>query len=144
MADDSADAFMTPPTKSVTARGETIKIAPLQVRQIPPFAREIRFALPGFMRLFGASGVEDGSFELAFLDLIADHGEAMQHAVAIAADRDPEWVGAMDLDEFMILARAVVEVNSDFFRQKVTGSLQELRSQTAALSNGDGPTQSTS
>lgn len=146
MSDHPIDPVLERPTEQVTVRGETITVGPLELRQIGPFTREIRYIVPGVMRALGAADMTDGSFELAALDLLADSAEQVQHALAAAIDRDPEWIGRATADEVIVLAQAVYRVNRDFFGRKVAPLLKDLRASSAAAAETmaeDGPTQST-
>lgn len=120
--DDDA-AVLDPPSVEVRVLGESITVRPLQIRQIPPFTRLVRLAAPALMRLYGSRGVADGEHEAAFLDLIADHGEAIIAACAVAIDRDAAWLENAMADELLGLCIAVAEVNQDFFAKRVAPML---------------------
>lgn len=152
LSDDSA--ILDPPAVEVRFLGEQITVRPLQIRQIPPFTRLVRMAAPSIMRLYASRGATDGTHEAAFLDLIAEHGEAIIAACAVAADRDAAWVEKGYVDELMALLIAIAEVNQDFFAKRVAPMLSKLQASpaTQALAeaaepqpspDGDGPTQST-
>jgi hypothetical protein len=152
-SDDSA--VLDPPAVEVRFLGEQVTVRPLQIRQIPPFTRLVRMAAPALMRLYAARGAKDGSYESAFLDLIADHGETIIAVCAVAVDRDAAWVDTGNVDELLALVIAIVEVNQDFFAKRVAPMLSKLQASPAAQAmaevveaahpsqSGDGPTPST-
>lgn len=140
------DPVLDRPTAAVTYRGESIIAGPLELRQFGPFTREIRDILPSIMRLMAASEGDDFDMLTAMVDLLADHSEQMQHALAIAVDREPEFIGRGTADEVAALARAVFEVNRDFFAAKVAPLLPSPKpadSGSTEAAHGDGPTSST-
>lgn len=151
-SDDSA--VLDPPAVEVRFLGELVTVRPLQIRQIPPFTRLVRMAAPAILRLYGSRGATDGSHEAAFLDLIADHGETIIAACAVAVDRDAAWVETGNVDELLALLISIAEVNQDFFAKRVAPMLSKLQASPAVQAmaeaadaptspNGDGPTQST-
>lgn len=133
-------------TVPVAVLGETLVVRPLEIRQIPPFTRLIRMAAPSLMRLYAAKGQSDGSFESAFLDLIADHGEAVVAACAVAIGRDAEWLEQGSIDELLSVIIAVAEVNQDFFAKRVAPMLSKLAASPvgSVVANGDGTMPSSS
>lgn len=140
------DPILERPTAAVSYRGESLVVGPLELRQFGPFTREIRDMLPAVLRLVAAS--EGNEFDVldAMLDLLAGHAEQAQHALAVAVDREPEFIGRGTADEVMALARAVYEVNRDFFGRAVAPMLRDLKPKAAAAEpapSGDGPTSST-
>lgn len=140
------DPILNRPTAAVKYHGESIIAGPLELRQFGPFTREIRDMLPDIMRLIAASEGTDFDMLTAMVDLLADHTEQMQHALAIAVDREPEFIGRGTADEVMALAQAVYEVNRDFFAAKVAPMLRSLKpadSGSTEAAHGDGPTSST-
>lgn len=149
MADQVSDdlAVLEPPSSTASLRGEKVEVRPLEIRQIPPFARAIRFAAPSLARTYASAGLDDGSFEASVLDLIAEHGEMLIAACAIAIDREAEWLAKAPPDEFITLLKAIVQVNADFFASRVAPMLAQARAQAAAAaasaSDGAGSTQST-
>lgn len=140
------DPVLDRPTAAVTYRGDSIIVGPLELRQFGAFMREIRDMLPDVMRLIAASEGTDFDMLAAMLDLLAYHAEQIQHALAIAVDREPEFIGRGTADEVTSLARAVFEVNRDFFAAKVAPLLPSPKpadSGSTDAAHGDGPTSST-
>lgn len=120
----SLDTFVTEP-RMVAAGGKQVAVAPLRVRQIPPFARAIAPAM---------SAIAGGHMQ----DVIIAHGESLVRAVAIATGESEEWLGDLTADEFLALASAVVEVNADFFGQRVAPMLERAAQTMAQALSGVG------
>lgn len=87
---------------------EALELTPLKVGELPAFTRAIR---PFAERL----GTEPD-----WLALLAEHGEAVLAALAIASRRPRTWIDGLDLDEAIRLAEALLEVNADFFVRRVS------------------------
>ena len=113
------DTFAALPPVPVTLviGGERLELTPLKVGEIPAFARAVQPAVATLSASLSASP--------DWLALLAEHGEAVIDAVAIASRRPSEWVTSLALDDAVRLAEAVFEVNADFFIQRVLPSLTE-------------------
>jgi len=109
------DTFAALPPVPVTLviGGERLDLTPLKVGDVPAFARAVQPVAASL------------SASPDWLALLAEHGEAVIDAVAIASRRPPEWVTNLALDDAVHLAEAVFEVNADFFIQRVLPSLTE-------------------
>jgi hypothetical protein len=109
------DTFSALPPVPVTLviGGERLDLTPLKVGDVPAFARAVQPVAASL------------SASPDWLALLAEHGEAVIDAVAIASRRPPEWVTNLALDDAVRLAEAVFEVNADFFIQRVLPSLTE-------------------
>ena len=109
------DTFSALPPVPVTLviGGERLELTPLKVGDVPAFARAVQPVAASL------------SASPDWLALLAEHGEAVIDAVAIASRRPPEWVTNLALDDAVRLAEAVFEVNADFFIQRVLPSLTE-------------------
>lgn len=93
--------------------GERIELTPLRVGDVPAFARAVQPVATSL------------SASPDWLALLAEHGEAVIEAVAIASRRPVDWVTNLALDDAVRLAEAVFAVNADFFIQRVLPSLTE-------------------
>lgn len=100
-------AALPPVPVSVEIAGEKIELTPLKVGELPAFARAVQAIAASL------------SASPDWLALLAEHGEAVIAAVAIAARRPVDWVAGLDLDEAVCLAEAVFGVNADFFIRRV-------------------------
>ena len=109
------DTFAALPPVPVTLviGGERLELTPLKVGDVPAFARAVQPVAASL------------SASPDWLALLAEHGEAVIDAVAIASRRPLEWVTNLALDDAVRWAEAVFEVNADFFIQRVLPSLTE-------------------
>lgn len=96
-------AALPPVPLSIEIAGERIDLTPLKVGEVPAFARAVQPIAVGL------------SASPDWLALLAEHGEAVIAAIAIATRRPVVWVAGLDLDEAVRLAEAVFGVNADFF-----------------------------
>ena len=101
--------------------GERLELTPLKVGELPAFARAVQPVAASL------------SASPDWLALLAEHGEAVIEAVAIASRRPAEWVAGLGLDEAVRLAEAVFEVNADFFIQRVLPSLTEAATRVSQI-----------
>ena len=117
------DTFAALPPVPVTLviGGERLDLTPLKVGDVPAFARAVQPVAASL------------SASPDWLALLAEHGEAVIDAVAIASRRPPEWVTSLALDDAVRLAEAVFEVNADFFIQRVLPSLTEAATRVSQI-----------
>lgn len=87
--------------------GDTLELTPIRVGEVPALIQAVR---PFVGQL---SATPD------WLALLAEHGEDLLRAIAIASRRPTEWVAALAMDDAVRLATAVFEVNADFFMQRL-------------------------
>ena len=106
-------AALPPVPLSIEIAGERIDLTPLKVGEVPAFARAVQPIAVGL------------SASPDWLALLAEHGEAVIAAIAIATRRPVVWVAGLDLDEAVRLADAVFGVNADFFIQRLLPSVTQ-------------------
>jgi hypothetical protein len=106
-------AALPPVPLSIEIAGERIDLTPLKVGEVPAFARA--------MQPIAASV----SASPDWLALLAEHGEAVITAIAIATRRPVDWVAGLDLDGAVRLAEAVFGVNADFFIRRLLPSVTQ-------------------
>lgn len=106
-------AALPPVPIYVEIAGERIDLSPLKVGEVPAFARAVQPIAASL------------SASPDWLALLAEHGEAVIAAVAIAARRPVDWVAGLDLDEAVRLAEAVFGVNADFFIRRLLPSVTQ-------------------
>lgn len=134
---------ITPQGREVVIGDRTLLITPMTIAQIPPTMRAIK-------RIRAALGDATNTLDLANLDpdavltLLADGGEDLIDAVVAATGYPLEVIGHAQAHEFVDLFAVVVEVNSDFFIQRVLpafGSiLQRVQAKAATRAKaGPGP-----
>lgn len=106
-------AVLPPVPVSLEIAGERIDLSPLKVGEVPAFARAVQPIAASL------------SASPDWLALLAEHGDAVIEAVAIAARRPRDWVMNLDLDEAVRLAEAVFGVNADFFIRRLLPSVTQ-------------------
>lgn len=119
---------IAPEGQQVTlASGRTITAKPITLGQLPRFVKAIRPAFGALVALVPASsspeaggqGADPGLDPVELLTAYADHGEAINEAVCIVTGEPREVIEALNLEDALAVLRAVWEVNSDFFAQRV-------------------------
>lgn len=122
---DGLEVF-APAPHVVRVGGRDVALLPLRLRQYTGFVRAIQPALP----LLVSGDV---------LGACIEQEEAMIKAVSVASGVPPDDLGNLWPHEFVALAGAVVEVNADFFLNRVLPAVRKTTAQIAALAAGDGP-----
>jgi hypothetical protein len=118
------DAF--PPTpQTLEIAGVELAITSIRVGEIPAILAVVR---PFAHRLV------DG--EPDWLELLADHGEALIKAIAVASRQPQDWVAALTMDDAIRLASTLFEVNADFFVQRVVPTIQHAAARINAQMSG--------
>ena len=105
---------LIPQALELTVNGETLAIKPLKVGQMPAFLRAISPVMQHLSRT-----------EIDWLTLFGERGDDLLSAIAIAVGKPRQWVDDLAADEAILLAAKVIEVNADFFIQRVLPSLTE-------------------
>ncbi len=122
---------LVPQARVMELAGQRLTISPLVVGELPAMLKAVR---PFAEQLTG---------EPDWLALLCDHGDALLAALALASRQPRDWVDALALDDAIMLAAAVFEVNADFFVRRVApkvGDLaQSLNGQRNGLSAGSTP-----
>lgn len=118
------DAF-PPAPQSLEIAGIALEITPIRVGEIPALLAAVR---PFAHRLV------DG--EPDWLELLADHGEALIKAIAVASRQPQDWVAALTMDDAIRLATTLFEVNADFFVQRVVPTIQHAAARINAQMSG--------
>ena len=91
---------------TITVAGEPLTIAPIKTRELPRMLKAVKPIAAEIM----AENVAGA--------LLA-HADCLVEAVAIGARKPRAWVDELDLDDLVLLASAVLEVNGDFFVRAV-------------------------
>lgn len=121
MADNDLD-ILDPTGRNVTIAGRTVSIVPLTIGQLPRFARAIHPAAPML------AGYED----IAWLALIAEHGEALIEAAAVATGIESKEIESLAPDEFVLLCGAIFEANVDFFVRRLAPAMERASDRVVA------------
>ena len=106
------NAFSSEPV-TIEIAEEALEITPIKVGEIP----RILVAIKSFADLLMVDDID-------WIAVITQHGEQLLAAMAIAARKPQAWIDALSLDEAVLLATTLFEVNSDFFVQRVAPALQ--------------------
>lgn len=117
-------AALPPEPLPLCVGGETLEVTPLRIGELPAFARAVK---PIAAHL---------STQPDWMLILAEDGEALIQALAIACRRPPEWLAGLSLDEAIQVAEAVFEVNADFFIQRVVPQLQRVSQRLGSLKLG--------
>ncbi len=96
----------------VQVAGRSFTIEPVRVKALPRFLA----ALEPVARDVAAGDV---------ISALAKHSDGMIEATAIGAGADREWLGEQDAETLVTLASAVVQVNADFFVNRVMPHIEE-------------------
>ena len=106
-------AALPPVPASVEVAGEHIELTPIKVGEVPAFARAVQPIAASL------------SASPDWLAILAEHGEAVIAALAIATRRPVDWVAGRDRDEAVRLAEVVFGVNADFFIRRLLPSVTQ-------------------
>lgn len=109
----------------------TVRVAPMTLDICGQCAAAIR-------PIVESIGVEIRAEDLPLL--VADHTASVRDMVASATGETPEYIGSLPLDQFLLLALAVWDVNRDFFVRHVGPMGKTL---VKKMFVGVGPTSST-
>jgi hypothetical protein len=125
MADNDLDV-LDPTGRNVTIAGQSLTVKPLTIGQLPRFVRAIR---PAWPQLAG-HGEEESAPD--WLTLVAEHGEALIEAAAVATGMESKEIEALAPDEFVVLCGAIFEVNIDFFVRRLGPAIERASDRMVA------------
>lgn len=114
-----------PETIVVTVKGQDVEVRQIKVGQL---TKVMRIAYPFYdkLRALKDAAQKNGGTSLDLYQLVFEHGDSVLEIVALLTGKDKAWVEDMDVDELVALFSAIVEVNLDFFIQRVLPSLSKL------------------
>lgn len=135
---------LEPSGSSVSYRSELLEIKPLTIGQLPKLVRTARPVIDAVLALDSLPEEGNGELVTLIMDLIEHHAEQVFTAAAICIDKPADWVEGGSIDEFVVLAKTVFEVNRDFFVQKLVPLLGVRAEKQEAGSAGTGATASSS
>ena len=120
MSEDAAVLF---PGKTVTVMGEDILVEPFSFVVIMTKASKLARSFSGSLKA-ASSGSTLGD---VVLNIMADGGDDILKLVQLAVPgKPPEWWGKLQPDDGVALIAAVLEVNRDFFTQRLEAPLKKL------------------
>lgn len=108
--------------------GHSLTLEPVRLGQLPAFVRAVQ---PFAQQLLS------GQFDV--IAALAEHGEKLQTALQIASQQPREWVLALDLDDAVVLAAAVIEVNAGFLRSRLLPAIAQAAGQLQPLLTSSAP-----
>jgi len=91
-----------------------VEVRPIRVGQLAAFMRALNGLLPAFA---DPENINVGR-------LVMDHTDQMTDAIAVALDVERELIERLDLADMVSAVAAVVEVNADFFTQRLLPALE--------------------
>lgn len=97
---------IAPVPVTITVAGESLTISPIKTRELPRMLKAVK-PIAAEIQAEDVAGA-----------LLAN-ADCLVEAVAIGARKPRGWVDELDLDELVLLASAVLEVNGDFFVRAV-------------------------
>jgi len=102
--------------------GESLTLEPVRLGALPAFVRAVQPL---------AQQIASGTFDV--LQALADHGERLQTALSLATGRPRAWVEALALDDAVVLAAAVIEVNAGFLQQHLLPAIAQAGAQVTPV-----------
>ncbi len=128
MSDDML-AVMPEPIM-VTLRGETFEIKQIRVGQLSkamrithPFYEQLKSAKD---KAKSAKSEEENTYGFDIYSLVMENSDTVLELVALLVNKPRDWVDDLGVDELVQLFGAIVEVNLDFFTQRVLPLLSGL------------------
>ena len=123
---------LIPQGTAVSVASDTVVLHPLRVGQLPAMLRAVG-SLAGHLQ----------RDPIDWLQLLAEHGDALLDAVAIGSGKTRAWVDGLTPDDALLLAAKVVEVNTDFFARRVIPRIETLFDSAKSLAAAGGTAGST-
>ncbi len=105
---------IAPAPLTLTVAGESLTISPIKTRELPRMLKAVKPI---------AAEIQSGDVVAALMA----NADCLVEAVAIGARKPRAWVDELDLDDLVMLASAVLEVNGDFFvRAVLPGAIEAM------------------
>ena len=120
---------MVPALPTVRVGEEDIVIKNLKVGKITA----VMVALQPIAHLLPKPGQTPEKAPLNMVALVIEHTPTVITLVSIVLDKPKEWVEDLDLDQLVDLFSKIVEVNLDFFIQKVLPSVLRAMGQLSGV-----------
>lgn len=123
----SSLTILSPEAEELEVGDKKVMVRPLKVAQLGKFSKAVQTILPTIM----AGLKKDGSMDM--MALINGSTDDMIKAVAIGCNESEEWVGTLDVADFVKLAGKVMVVNVDFFARRLPQMTQVVLESLAAV-----------
>ena len=126
------DGFKTfpPAPVVVTLSGIAMELTPIRLGELPRLLAVVRPL------------ADDITGDPEWIALLGRHGDSVLDLLAITTRRERAWVNDLSLEDAVLLAAAVFEVNADFFVAHVVpaiqGAAQRLAPTLRSLTKSDG------
>lgn len=156
-------AEVLPVTHEVVIGGVPVVVNPIRVGQLPramalcePFYRELKgvkakqasamakAADPEYPKAGIQALLKEADIDL--YDMILRHSDSVLQLIALLTDKDRQWVDDLAVDEFVSIFVMIVEVNTDFFLQRLlpllSGVMAGVRKLKTMAAEQNGPTPS--
>ncbi|MDE2455665.1 MAG: hypothetical protein KGL43_18920 [Burkholderiales bacterium] len=126
---------LAPTPREVTAKGDTVAIAPFYFGQFPRvmgLLRQIGQQVQGTGIMSISTGGGNAQFSLAsnwaerLPEVFEQAGEPWLDLLAMAIGKPRKWFDTLAADEGLLLSQAMVEVNLDFFARKLLPLIQGM------------------
>lgn len=113
---------MVPETRTVNVQGQEVEVKRIKVKQLS----SVMAAITPFLYLLGdLKDSKTNAVDIA--PLLTHHTESALVLISLLCDKDRAWLDELEIDELIVIGSAVLEVNLDFFIQKVLPSaLREM------------------
>lgn len=126
------DGFKTfpPAPVVVTVSGIAMELTPIRLGELPRLLAVVRPL------------ADDITGDPDWIALLGRHGDSVLDLLALTTRRERAWVNDLSLEDAVLLAAAVFEVNADFFVAHVVpaiqGAAQRLAPTLRSLTKSDG------
>lgn len=133
MTDELKTLF--PGKEIALSTGETLTIKPFKFGQLPKALSLAQAIAKPLIEAYksSADGVPAESNNMLILKVISEGGEDFIKLMSIAVGKDRAWFDNLESDDGAKIAAAFLEVNLDFFTQRVLPVIQEAMPQMTGL-----------
>ena len=119
-----------PTGKEVSIQAENLTIKPFKFGELP---KVFKLVTPMAAALSTLQQNRDNP-ATAIAGLIANGGDSILDLMVIGSHKPREWIDNLDMDEGATLLTAILEVNADFFIQKVLPVIMDTASKVKTVS----------
>lgn len=124
MTEPNEFAAVDVPERVVVMGAREITLRPLTIGQLPAFSRALKAAVPALEAMLSGDG-DIGASDV--VGLLADHGDAVLEALAVATKLDRSEIDNLDPATAMSLVGEVMAINRDFFARRLAPALTKAR-----------------
>ena len=110
-----------PAGKQICIRDENLTIKPFKFGELPKVFK----AVETLSSTIGNLMSERNTSPSTITALIADGGDGIFELMVIGSKKDKAWIEELEMDEGVELLTTIIEVNADFFIQKVLPTLNK-------------------